>query len=103
MASTDEPSSPTSAPDIANAPTEEIAQLADEITRYLQDHEDVADTIDGIAHWWILRQRLFEERSKVEQAMEYLRAKGVVVGRELGDGEILYSSAPKNNVVTLKK
>ena len=70
----------------------EIEDLAEEITRYLQEHDGVADTLEGVAHWWILRQRLQEEQSKVQQAMDYLCAKGLVKARELPDGEILYSA-----------
>lgn len=70
----------------------EIEDLAQEISRYLQEHDGVADTLEGVVHWWILRQRLQEEQSKVQQAMDYLCAKGVVKVRELPDGEILYSA-----------
>lgn len=74
----------------------EIEDLAGEITRYLQDHDGVADTLEGVTHWWILRQRLQEEQHKVQQAMDYLCAKGLVSARQLPDGEILYSATDFN-------
>lgn len=70
----------------------EIKDLAQEITRYLQEHEGVADTLEGVTHWWILRQRLHEEKDRVQQAMDYLCAKGIVSARTLPDGEVLYSA-----------
>ena len=74
--------------------SQDVLQLADEITRYLKTHSNVADTLEGIAHWWILRQRLHEEHAKVEQAMEYLCAQGIVEAVELRDGKILYRPVP---------
>ncbi len=71
--------------------SEDVAELASEITRYLQNHYCVADTLEGISQWWILRQRLQEERSRVEQAMEYLCTQGIVETHRLPDGAILYS------------
>lgn len=70
---------------------DDVQQIADEITRYLQEHEGVADTLEGISQWWILRQRLQEERTKVERAMIYLCEQGVVETRALPDGKILYT------------
>lgn len=77
--------------------SEDIQALADEITRYLQNHDCVADTLEGIAQWWILRQRLQEERSRVEQAMNYLCLHGIVAARELPNGVILYSPTSKKD------
>ena len=70
---------------------QDVQLLADEINRYLHEREFVADTLEGISKWWILRQRLQEEHRRVEQAMEYLCAKGVVETRVLPDGVVLYS------------
>ncbi|HWV14443.1 MAG TPA: hypothetical protein VN030_03345 [Cellvibrio sp.] len=77
---------------------DDVQQIANEITRYLQEHDSAADTLEGVAQWWVLRQRLQEERNKVERAMHYLCEQGIVETRSLPDGKILY--AP---VVTIKK
>lgn len=80
---------------------DDVQQLANEITRYLQEHEGAADTLEGVIQWWVLRQRLQEERSKVERAMSYLCEQGIVETRSLPDGKILYAPAPtKNNLAT---
>ena len=68
----------------------DIQSLAQEIARYLQGREQIADTLDGIVQWWILRQRLHEERRKVERAMAYLYQQGMISTRRLPDGRTLY-------------
>ena len=68
----------------------DIQSLAEEIARYLQGREQVADTLDGILQWWILRQRLHEERRRVERAMAYLHQQGMISIRPLPDGRLLY-------------
>jgi hypothetical protein len=70
----------------------DIKALADEIAAYLREREQVADTIEGIARWWIMRQRLQEGQRKVAQAMDYLCARGLVTTRKLPDGALLYTS-----------
>lgn len=76
----------------------DIKALADEIAAYLREREQVADTIEGIARWWIMRQRLQEGQRKVAQAMEYLCASGVVTTRKLPDGVVLYTSSSQKEV-----
>lgn len=70
----------------------EIKALADEIAAYLRGRGQVADTLEGIARWWIMRQRLQEGQRKVAQAMVYLCIQGLVTTRKLPDGVVLYTS-----------
>lgn len=74
----------------------DIRALAEEIAAYLRERGQVADTLEGIARWWILRQRLHEGQRKVEQAMDYLCAQGLVSIRQLPDGAVLYTSNAEN-------
>lgn len=71
----------------------DIKALADEIAAYLRERGQVADTLEGIARWWIMRQRLQEGQRKVAQAMDYLCAQGLVTIRTLADGAVLYTSS----------
>ena len=71
----------------------EIKALADEIAAYLRGRGQVADTLEGIARWWIMRQRLQEGQRKVAQAMDYLCIQGLVTTRKLPDGVVLYTSS----------
>lgn len=70
----------------------EVRELAEEIATYLRERPQVADTVEGIARWWIMRQRLQESERRVALAMEYLCDQGVVNARQLPDGELLYSA-----------
>ncbi len=73
----------------------EIRAVADEIARHLREHGSVADTLDGIAQWWLMQQRVREENKKVERAMDYLCDQGLVEKRVLQSGEVLYSARAK--------
>lgn len=72
-------------------PSEQIEKIADEITRYLQQHQFAADTLEGICHWWIARQRIEEDKKHVQEALEYLLKNQQVSCRRLPDGSLLYS------------
>ncbi len=71
---------------------QDVLKVASEIERYLQGKGQVADTLEGIAQWWLLRQRLQEEKQRVEKAVCYLCHKGLVGERTLPDGTVLYIS-----------
>ena len=60
------------------------------IANYLCSRERVADTLDGITHWWILRQQIYEEKRRIEEAVEYLCKQGSIEKRVLADGTVLY-------------
>lgn len=57
---------------------EELARLASEIREYLEDHPRAADSAEGVAKWWLKRQRFEQSLTKIRQALEYLEAEGVV-------------------------
>lgn len=72
---------------------EHIEKIAGEITRYLQQHQFAADTLEGICHWWITRQRIEEDQKNVLAALEYLVAHHQLSCRQLPDGSLLYVGA----------
>ena len=67
-----------------------VAALAEEIARYLAANQGASDTVDGIARWWIARQRLLETRSMVEKALRQLEADGRVQPTQTASGDIVY-------------
>ncbi|MGD8926490.1 MAG: hypothetical protein PVG20_06555 [Thioalkalispiraceae bacterium] len=71
---------------------DDVISVAEEIARYLKGRQQVADTIDGIAEWWIIRQRIHEERERVEKAVEYLLNVGLIKKRVLPDGTVIYTA-----------
>lgn len=70
---------------------DQIEKIANEITRYLQQHQFAADTLEGICHWWITRQRIEEDQKRVLAALEYLIQHDQLICRRLPDGSVLYS------------
>ncbi len=72
---------------------EQLEKIADEITRYLQQHQFAADTLEGICQWWIARQRIEEGKQRVLAALEYLLERKQLHCRQLPDGSVLYSGA----------
>jgi len=71
----------------------QVQKIADEIARYMKDHAHGADTLEGIARWWLTKQRLSETEDKVKEAVDSLHSRGLIEKRVLPDGTILYSPA----------
>ena len=53
--------------------------IAREILRYLEQHPSAADTLDGIAQWWLLRQWTERRLAEVERALSLLRSKELIL------------------------
>lgn len=73
------------------ATDEQLEKVADEIIRYLQQHQFAADTLEGISQWWITRQRIEEDKQRVHAALKYLVERRQLHCRQLPDGSVLYS------------
>ena len=61
--------------------------------RYLGAHPDAADTLDGVAVWWLSGKAPL---AAVAQALETLVAKGLLQRRPSPDGKQLYSASRKS-------
>ena len=67
--------------------------IAEEIGRYLRDHPEAADSLDGIRQWWLPRLRLQEAAAEVEEALQELLGRGLIVRQVQPDGTVLYRRA----------
>jgi hypothetical protein len=76
---------------------EALAAVANAIKRYLDAHPHAADSVEGIARWWLTRQRFEEAMEIVEEALERLVAKDEVTKTVMGEGKILYSRSKKRD------
>lgn len=56
---------------------EEIESMC-EILRYLKEHPDARDTIEGIS-WWLLEQRMNDCVNDVQNALSKLLAQGLLL------------------------
>jgi hypothetical protein len=52
------------------------ADVRDLVLGYLDDHPTAMDTLDGIAEWWILRQRIEIEVRRIARVLEALVHEG---------------------------
>ncbi len=71
---------------------QEIVSIANEIRDYLSSHPNAADGLEGIAKWWLSRQRYQEGLAKVQKALDYLVAKGAIRKSVTGSGRTAYTS-----------
>jgi hypothetical protein len=57
---------------------QEEAHLISAILGYLAEHPQAGDTADGIAQWWILRQKVRLMVGRVNRALELLAERGIL-------------------------
>lgn len=83
--------------------SDQIEKIANEITRYLQQHQFAADTMEGICHWWITKQHIEEDQKCVLAALEYLIQHEQLIYRHLPDGSVLYFGTTNKDPESLDK
>lgn len=67
----------------------QIDAIANAVRSYLDEHPDAADTVDGIAKWWLPASWCVDADS-VRSALARLEAQGAVSRRTLADRHVLY-------------
>jgi hypothetical protein len=72
---------------------ERAEEVADVVARYLRAHPEASDTLEGIARWWLSRQRQDDATELVKAALDLLVQRGVVERRTTSDGVTLFRSA----------
>ena len=60
-------------------------ELEEAIRLYLAEHPEAMDTIEGIAEWWLMRQRIRVELEALMRVLSRLTCEGVV--ERIGEGE----------------
>lgn len=73
----------------------QLERLRREILAFLLQRPRAQDTLEGIATWWLLEQRLEREVQRVERVLERLVADGLVVKRKGADGRARFSADPE--------
>ena len=68
-----------------------IEDAAATIMRYLEKHPESADTVEGVADWWLARQRVADTLDLVNQALEQLAEEGLVRKQEISNGRYMYT------------
>jgi hypothetical protein len=80
----------------------EPGPVAAQILAYLSAHPDAQDTVEGIAEWWLLEQRISDTTTAVREALAELVARGMASQHIGRDGRILYAGSrrQKHSAVT---
>ena len=68
-----------------------ISEIASTIRDYLSTHPNAADSVEGIATWWLVQQRYEYALEEVKQALQQLVSSGLVKTVEVG-GRRIYMS-----------
>ncbi len=77
--------------------TDVLMGLTGEILAYLSEHPDAADTPEGIAVWWMKRQRYEASVNLVTLALDELERRGSVDKTILADGTCIYGISTSQN------
>jgi hypothetical protein len=67
-----------------------MSQLAQSILAYLTERQDAQDTLEGIAEWWLLEQKISSRTAEVREALSELVASELIVERKTGDAQTYY-------------
>ena len=73
-----------------DADNTDVVAAAAAIRRYLRDHPNAADTLEGVAFWWLSGHAGDEWLAIVQRAMEQLVERGEVARQTLRDGTVIY-------------
>lgn len=66
----------------------EVDAVAERIRLYLSDHPNAADTIEGVATWWLSGNPSRDWINTVRRAIELLAESGEITTKTLPDGAV---------------
>lgn len=68
----------------------DLHDIADTIDRYLVSCPEASETVEGVARWWLARQRYNDSLELVQCALDVLESQGRVERIKAGKGAVLY-------------
>jgi len=71
----------------------DVSDIARLIFSYLQNHPRASDTLEGIASWWVMNQRLSESIDIIQRALQQLEDRGLIIRSNARGGRTLYKAA----------
>lgn len=78
----------------------ELENVADAISRYISSRPNATETVEGVAKWWLVRQRYEDSVEVVQDALNYLEKKGKVTRLTVPGGKVVYCSASARQIIT---
>lgn len=61
-----------------------------EILAYLSEHPDAEDTLEGVAEWWLLKQKVRHKTREVKKSLSEMVAQGLLLEQKGQDNHIYY-------------
>lgn len=80
---------------MSSPPPTNSRALGESILRYLREHPGAADSLEGIASWWLPQSGHSASHEAVQEALDLLAASRRIARIELADGRVLYQSVDK--------
>ena len=78
---------------------DDVDSVAAEIMAYLHERPMASDSLDGIAHWWLVQQAIAKNISLVEQALDQLTIEGKVLKKMNTNSGEIYSLNPRHKPI----
>jgi Fe2+ or Zn2+ uptake regulation protein len=66
------------------------SKIAGDVLDYLREHPGAADTLEGIATWWVQTKLVSESVDTVYSVLQSLKSEGLVSEKKTPDGRTLY-------------
>lgn len=67
-----------------------LPKLARQILRYLREHPEAQDTLEGIMEWWVSEQAIKQYLPHVRKSLAALMTGGYLEKRTAADGRVFY-------------
>jgi hypothetical protein len=71
-----------------------IESVTRDVIRYFLDHPELADSLEGIAHWRLMTQRVREVVGETERALSILVERGLIRRIAVSGGPVLFRLDP---------
>ena len=85
------------------SPQDGLSPVAKQIMAYLGTHRDAQDTLQGIAEWWLLEQRIGAVITETRNALAELVDRGLLIERNERDGGVRYLLHPEQRIIVKEK
>jgi hypothetical protein len=67
-----------------------LPKLARQILRYLREHPEAQDTVEGIMVWWVSERAIKDWLPHVRKSLAALLTRGYLEKRTAADGRVFY-------------
>ena len=72
-----------------------MPEIAEQILAYFLRHRDAADTIEGIARWRLLEERVHRNVDETQEAIKWLVAERLLVEESMRGAQSVFRLNPK--------